>query len=558
MSFAQYIGGQERVTSTGKKITNMPATRAMYAPSSVQATRKLRVAAYARVSTDHEEQLTSYEAQVDYYTRYITSNPDWEFAGMYADEGISATSTAKRDGFKRMIQDALDGKFDRLLTKSVSRFARNTVDSLTMIRKLKEKGVGVTFEKENIDTLDSKGELLITLMSSLAQEESRSISENTTWGQRKRFSDGKVSLPYSHFLGYDRGENGEPVINEEEAQIVRFIYKLFLDGKSPSVIARLLTQKGIPTPGGCKRWQCTTVDSILTNEKYKGDALLQKTFTVDFLTKKMKKNEGEVQSYYVKGSHPAIVSEEVFELAQSEFRRRRESGRRICSSHIFASKLICGECGGVFGSKVWNSNTKYRRVIWQCNRKYGKNGRYDQKEGAPDNVAATEAAHCSTPHLSEDQIKAAFVKMLNGLVDARDELIEFYDAFISDLTDVDALEEQKARIEAEAIETNNKLHDWIMENARRAMTKEVYNPRFEELDAKLTALKDELERVNDEILRRDAKRVNALEVLRLVKETGPATEFDEALFGALVDTVTVYADKLIFCLKDGSDRTVER
>ena len=570
MSFAQYIGGQERVTSTGKKITNMPATRAMYAPSSVQATRKLRVAAYARVSTDHEEQLTSYEAQVDYYTRYITSNPDWEFAGMYADEGISATSTAKRDGFKRMIQDALDGKFDRLLTKSVSRFARNTVDSLTMIRKLKEKGVGVTFEKENIDTLDSKGELLITLMSSLAQEESRSISENTTWGQRKRFSDGKVSLPYSHFLGYDRGENGEPVINEEEAQIVRFIYKLFLDGKSPSIIARLLTEKGIPTPGDCKRWQRTTVDSILKNEKYKGDALLQKTFTVDFLTKKMKKNEGEVQSYYVKGSHPAIVSEEVFELAQSEFRRRRESGRRICSSHIFASKLICGECGGVYGSKVWNSNNKYRRVIWQCNRKYGKNGRYDQEASAPDNfaagVAATEvatgvattsvAAHCSTPHLSEDQIKAAFVSMLNGLVDARDELIEFYDAFISNLTDATMLEEQKARIEAEAIETNSKLHDWIIENARRAMTKEVYNPRYEELDAKLTALKVELEKVSDEILRRDAKRVNALEVLRLVKKTGPATEFDDTLFGALVDTVTVYADKMVFCLKDGSERTV--
>ena len=422
-----FIGEQERVTSDGRRITARPATRTLYTPANTPSTQKLRVAAYARVSTDHEEQLTSYEAQVDYYTRYIKSRPDMEFMGLYADEGISAVSTAKRDGFKRMIKDALDGKFDRILTKSVSRFARNTVDSLTMIRKLKEKGVGVTFEKENTDTLDSKGELLITIMSSLAQEESRSISENTTWGQRKRFSDGKVTMPFSHFLGYDRGENGEPVINEEEAKIVRLIYKSFLDGKSVAAIARYLMSNNVPTPAGKKKWQTTTITSILTNEKYKGDALLQKTFTVDFLTKKTKRNDGEVQSYYVRGSHPAIVSEEVFDLAQSELRRRQESGRHICSDSIFAGKLVCGECGGLYGSKVWNSNSKYRRVIWQCNRKYGKNGRYDhEKETLTEDGCATPhknaATHCSTPHLTEEQIKTAFIAMVNDLIDHRDEI----------------------------------------------------------------------------------------------------------------------------------------
>lgn len=201
-----------------------------------------------------------------------------------------------------MVKDALAGKIDLIVTKSVSRFARNTVDSLTTVRKLKEHGTEIYFEKENIFTFDSKGELLITIMSSLAQEESRSISENVTWGQRKRFADGKVSMPYKQFLGYDKGEDGAPVVNEEEAAIVRLIYRLFLQGKTPAGICRYLEGKGIFTPSGKQKWSQTTVNSILSNEKYKGDALLQKKFTVDFLMKKMKVNEGEVPQYYVERS----------------------------------------------------------------------------------------------------------------------------------------------------------------------------------------------------------------------------------------------------------------
>lgn len=246
-------------------------------------------------------------SQVDYYTKYIKECSDWEFVGIYTDEGISATNTKKRDGFNRMVADALAGKLDLIVTKSVSRFARNTVDSLSTVRRLKEKGVEVYFEKENIYTFDGKGELLITIMSSLAQEESRSISENVTWGQRKRFADGKVSMPYKRFLGYEKGEDGMPKIVESEAELVRLIYRLFMEGKTTSAIARNLTDNGIPTPGGKKKWQVATVDSILTNEKYKGDALLQKRFTVDFLQRKLKPNQGEVPQYYVEGSHPAIV-----------------------------------------------------------------------------------------------------------------------------------------------------------------------------------------------------------------------------------------------------------
>jgi len=290
-----------------RAVTMIPATKNRFTALPTASVSRRKVAGYARVSTDSEEQQTSYEAQVDYYTHYIQSREDWEFVGVYTDEGISATNTKHRDGFKKMVKDALAEKIDLIVTKSVSRFARNTVDSLTTVRKLKEHGTEIYFEKENIFIFDSKGELLITIMSSLAQEKSRSISENVTWGQRKRFADGKVSMPYKQFLGYEKGEDGTPVINEEEAAIVRLIYKLFLEGKTPAGICRYLEQQSILTPSGKHKWSQTTVDSILSNEKYKGDALLQKKFTTDFLTKKMKVNEGEVPQYYVEKSHAAIV-----------------------------------------------------------------------------------------------------------------------------------------------------------------------------------------------------------------------------------------------------------
>lgn len=290
-----------------RAVTVIPATINPLTRMSTVNVAKRRTAGYARVSTDSDEQFTSYEAQIDYYTQFIKKNPEWEFVRVYTDEGISGTNTKHRDGFNQMIEDALAGQIDLIVTKSVSRFARNTVDSLVTVRKLKEKGVEVFFEKENIYTLDSKGELLITIMSSLAQEESRSISENVTWGQRKRFSDGKVSLPYKQFLGYRKGADDLPEIVPEEAALVRRIYSMFMHGKTTCTIARQLTSEGIPTPAGKSKWQSSTVGSILTNEKYKGAALLQKKFTVDFLTKTMKKNEGEVPQYFIEHSHPAII-----------------------------------------------------------------------------------------------------------------------------------------------------------------------------------------------------------------------------------------------------------
>ena len=256
------------MSRTVRSVTVIPASINPISRLPITMQRKRRVAGYARVSTDSEEQQTSYEAQVDYYTQYIQSKPEWEFVKVYTDEGISATNTKKRDGFNQMVADALAGKIDLIVTKSVSRFARNTVDSLTTVRKLKEKGVEVYFEKENIYTLDSKGELLITIMSSLAQEESRSISENVTWGKRKQFADGKVALPYKHFLGYEKGPDGLPQIVPAEAEIIRRIYSMFILGETSCSIAKHLTEEGIPTPSGKAKWSPTTIESILSNEKY--------------------------------------------------------------------------------------------------------------------------------------------------------------------------------------------------------------------------------------------------------------------------------------------------
>jgi DNA invertase Pin-like site-specific DNA recombinase len=369
--------------------------------------RKRRVAAYARVSTDSDEQATSFEAQVDYYTKYIQAKPDWALVEIYTDDGISAVTTKHREGFNRMMRDAAEGKIDLIVTKSVSRFARNTVDSLNAVRKLKEKGIEIFFEKEAIWTLDGKGELLITIMSSLAQEESRSISANVTWGQRKRFADGKVTMPYKHFLGYERDTDGKPKIVESEAAVVRRIYHFYLNGVTPRKIAQTLTGQGIPTPAGKIEWPISTIMSILQNEKYKGEALLQKTFCVDFLTKKVKKNEGEVKQYYVAKSHPAIVEPEVFDLVQEEIAKNKALGRTRRGESCFSNKIRCGECGAFFGSKVWGSNSKYRRVVWQCNGKYRERGKEP----------------CRAPHLSEEDIQQAFVDAFNRILIDRERYI---------------------------------------------------------------------------------------------------------------------------------------
>ena len=514
------------MTKAAMSVTVIPPTINPLTRMTKTSVSKRRVAAYARVSTDSDEQSTSYEAQIDYYTQYIKSHSDWQFVKVYTDEGISGTNTKHRDGFNEMVNDALSGKIDLIVTKSVSRFARNTVDSLVTVRKLKEKGVEVFFEKENIYTFDSKGELLITIMSSLAQEESRSISENVTWGQRKRFADGKVSLPYKQFLGYRKGSDGKPEIVPEEAATVRKIYSLYMEGKTTRGIAAFLTKEGIPTPGGKTNWQASTVRSILTNEKYKGDALLQKKFTVDFLSKKMKVNEGEVQQYYVENSHPPIIDPEEWEMVQIEIANRKTLGGRYSGNGILASRLVCGDCGAFFGSKVWHSTDKYRKVIWQCNNKFkGKE-------------------KCSTPTLDENNVKERFVKAVNILFSDKDTLIEdcrLIQRALTDCKEIDAVTELTRRC--------------IENNSKSAQDQEDYAERYNGLVERYDAAKKKAEALQAKKTKRQSKAESiGVFISELQKREGTITEFDERLWLATVEKATVYSDgRLIFLFKNGME-----
>lgn len=519
------------------RVTVIPAKVRSYEATANDVIGQKRVAAYARVSTDFDEQMTSFEAQRDYYTKYIKSKPEWEFVEVYADEGISGTSAKNRYGFNRMVNDALAGKIDLIITKSVSRFARNTVDTLTTVRQLKEKNVEVYFEKENIFTLDSKGELLMAIFSSLAQEEARNISENVTWGQRKRFADGKVSLPYGQFLGYEKGEDGLPEIVEKEAAVVRRIYRLFLEGKTSSGIAKLLTEEKIPTPGGKERWQASTIQSILKNEKYKGDALLQKGYTVDFLTKKKKVNEGEVPQYYVENSHPAIIEPETFELVQAEFKRRKSAGKYTSAINCFASRITCGDCGGFYGRKVWHSNTKYAQTIWQCNQKFRKK------------------TYCTTPHLKEEVLKVAFIEAFNSLIENRDEIIAVYNELIHSITDFAKENDEMKRIEEESELLQTSLEKLISENARAPMDQKEYTKRYNALAGKHNKLQKRLQVLNGEIDMKKAKRNLMRAFLKtLENQEGLLTDFDESLWSATLSQVVVKsATELVFHFKDGRE-----
>ncbi|VTY18504.1 recombinase family protein [Streptococcus agalactiae] len=493
--------------------------------ASISLPKKRRVAGYARVSTDHEDQTTSYESQMRYYTEYISSRSDWEFVKMYSDEGISGTNTKLRVGFKSMIEDALAGKIDLIITKSVSRFARNTVDSLTTVRKLKEVGVEIYFEKENIWTLDSKGELLITIMSSLAQEESRSISENVTWGLRKQFAEGKVHFPYTNVMGFEKGENGEIVVNQEEAKTVRYIFQQALLGKTPYSIAKDLTQQGILSPSGKNQWNSVTIKRMLRNEKYIGDALLQKTYTIDFLSKKKNINKGELPQYYVENNHEAIVDKETFDAVQATL-DRKEKGKG--STTLFSSKLVCGDCGHYFGSKVWHSTSKYRRVIYQCNEKY----KGEKK--------------CTTPHVTEDEIKDWFVTAINKVISNKDEVIQNLEMFL-ELGKSSELELRMGELESEIEVVVQMVSTLVKENAVMPQNQDNYQKKYRNLVERHDSLVSELESAEKQFLEETHHEKDLRGFLEsLNQQSELISEFDELLWETMVDKVEILSNRTVF------------
>ena len=384
--------------------------------------KTLRVAAYCRVSTLLEQQEGSYEAQVDYYTEKINSNPNWKCAGIFADDGKSATQTKKRDDFNAMIDACMAGKVDLVLTKSVSRFARNTVDALQCIRKLKEKNVPVIFEKEGVNTMESGGELLITILSSQAQEESRNISENTRWGLTRRFENGIISVNHKKFLGYTKDDDGNLIIVPDEAVIVKRIFREYLEGKSIIQIAKGLQDDGIKTVTGLENWHPGTIDKMLSNEKFCGDACMQKTYTIDFLTKKKVKNQGYAPQYYIEDNHEAIIPKELFHQVQVEKARRaslnkaavtrtankaKKEKSKYSSKYVLTELLTCGECGHSYRRQTW-SKYGQKSAVWRCEDRL--------KQGT-----SSKCHH--SPTLKEEQLHDAIMKAINKVVENNGDFI---------------------------------------------------------------------------------------------------------------------------------------
>ena len=490
-----------------------------------------------------------------HYTEYIQTKEHtdhWQFVDVYTDRGITGVSTAKREGFNRMIQDALAGKIDLIITKSVSRFARNTVDTLTTIRKLKEHGVEVYFEEQNIYTMDGKGEVLLTIMSSIAQEESRNISENVTWGMRKRFADGKVSMPYKQFMGYKRGKKGIPEVVEAEAQIIRTIFRRFLEGSTPAIIARELNAAEIPCPSRksllgedeieaakarkkTARWSPSTIESILTNEKYKGDAILQKTYCTDYIKKTFVVNDGsEIPKYYAQNSHPAIVSAEVFDLTQMELEWRRSLKGSYSGKSCFASRIVCGDCGAFYGSKVWHSTDEYRRTIWRCNNKYEG----DKK--------------CSTPHVTQDELENAFVSVMQKVIAEKDAIFAVCREVLDELLDTSELDRIATRLQDQALGMAECVRKLVEENAKVRRDQTEYQREYDALAAEHEKLSRQIQDVEAQKKDKSDRRRKIEVFLRILEEQEECVGFDPYTFVVLVDRVVVGQDrKLEFYFRNG-------
>ena len=384
-------------------------------------TEKIKVAAYCRVSTDSEEQESSYEAQCRHYTNFISDNPAWKLAGIYADEGISGTSTKKREQFNRMITDCEAGQIDMVITKSISRWARNTIDSLQNIRKLKALGIPVLFEKENINTMDAKGEVLITIMSSIAQQESDSISKNVRMGIQYQMQQGKGRINTTNFIGLGKSEDGKKlVIIPEEAEIIRRIYREYLEGHSTGMIAKRLTADGVKTPAHKNKWYSTTIAGILKNEKYCGDLLMQKYYVDDFLTHKTVKNTGQLPQYFVEDAHDPIIPKEVFYQVQGELQRRSllkydPSKLRFGSSMALSGRLVCGHCGRKL-KRYTNPNPSL--TDWRCRERS-----YNKKS-----IGREVSSLCPCRNVPEKEAKKAIIQAFNQLPRVRDDLIRMLGA----------------------------------------------------------------------------------------------------------------------------------
>lgn len=491
--------------------------------------QKKRVCAYCRVSTGNEEQQSSYEAQVSYYEDYIRGKKDWELVDVYADEGISGTNTKHRLEFNRMIKDCIAGKIDMVVTKSISRFARNTEDCLKYVRQLKDKGIAVYFEKENINTLDSTGEVLLTILSSLAQDESRNISENVKWGIRRKFEDGVVRLCSSRFLGYDLIGN-ELVINEKEAEIVRRIFNEYLEGKGYQAIALGLMEDGVPTVANGKQWYYSTIRTILGNEKYCGTLLQQKTVTVDFLTHKRVKNKELAPMYKIEDNHEPIITKEVFEQVQKEREKRAKladkngNGDRTKHSNLYAfsGKLVCKKCGNTLKRRKWNCGTKSEKVVWQC-KSYINHGK----------------DACDAKAVSDEDLKRSFVKLVNDLRTDKEDFLAIF------IKNTEKILERNSEINLEEMDNNireiqKELRELVRLQIKGKINEDIYEEEYILLNDQLEGYlleREEMESVYEEAQDYKARIIKIVEVL--TQNDTIISEFDDEIFKAMIEKVEI-------------------
>lgn len=489
---------------------------------------KLRVAAYCRVSTDSDEQAGSYDVQVQHYTEYIGRNKEWELAGIYTDDGISGTNIKKREGFIEMIDDCMEGKVDMIITKSISRFARNTIDCLKYVRKLKEKNIAIIFEKENINTLEASGELLLTIMASLAQQESASLSQNIKLGLQFRYQEGKVQVNHEHFLGYTKDEDGKLIVDEDEAKIVRRIFREYLEGASFRDIANGLEKDKIMTGGKRYKWHLSTIRGILRNEKYMGDALLQKTITTDFIEKIRIKNDGTVPQYYVKDSQEPIIARDIFMLVQEEMARRANltSGvdgkkKRVYSSkYALSSICTCTKCGDIYRRIAWNNRGK-KSTVWRC---------CTRVEHGP--------SACDAPTIQESELQDATVKAINKTLSCSDRMLQILrDNIEMAIADDNSVEMEKL---------NGILKGKQKELVKLAHAKKDYTTLVDEIDI----IRDKKHELQVQRAETEGVKKRIEELTDFLKgENHQLIEYDECMVRKYIEEIKVYEDKFTICFK---------
>ena len=497
--------------------------------------RQKKVAAYCRVSTDSEEQLVSYANQKKVYTEMIASRKDWCFAGLFADEGISGTRADKRPEFNKMINNCLAGKIDYIITKSVSRFARNTVDCLDYVRMLKSKGIGVYFEEQQIDTLKTDSELYLVIYAGFAQSESESISKNITWSVRKKFEDGTPVFMYKRFLGYRKGADGEPEIVPSEAVIVERIFNLYLAGETVDKISKMMQADNYDIPGKTISFSKGMIMNMLSNERYCGDAILQKSVTIDCIEKKRKKNTGEAPMYYVQNNHPAIIDRVTFNKVQEELARRKTKTPGSAKSSITSTGkysryaltdvLICGNCGTRYRRVTWSRNG-VKRIVWRCISRldYGKK-------------------YCSdSPTIMEDKLQEAIVRAVNKFNEQDNATYKaLMRATISEALGLNGDPEEVDMLERKVEALNNKMLALVNESVSSGDGIEAHESEFMTLSQETELLKQRIAAIQESTAKDNGEQSRLEQIQAIISEReNKCMEYDDSIVRQMVECIKAY------------------